>query len=178
MGWWGWWGWWGYRRADPLVSPIAIRAATRRPVAVALDKAPSPPHARKGCCSLPKPIGRIHLHSVFGSRFLIREPDFDISRDVMLGPKEERYQTCNWAMNFLAYSVVTWLAAVVEQLQTPGARVPRPRCAVYPQFILEVEFSLVHAMVQHIVFSWPDPFERAKVRCQESATSACWYESG
>ena len=64
---------------------------------------------------------------------------------------------------------------MVEQLQTPGARVPRPRCAVDPQFILEFDFSLVHAMVQRIVFPWPDPFERAKIRCQESAS---WYEGG
>jgi hypothetical protein len=75
------------------MSPIAIRAATRRPVAVALDKVPSLLHTRKGCCSLPKAICRIYLHSVLESRFLIREPDLDIRRDIMLGPKEERHQT-------------------------------------------------------------------------------------
>ncbi len=58
-----------------------------------------------------------------------------LRRDVMVGPKEERCQTRDWAVAFLAYGVVAWLAEVVEQLQTPGARVPSPRCAVDPQFI-------------------------------------------
>jgi hypothetical protein len=115
------------------------------------------------------------LHSFVEGHFLIRESDLGIRRNVILGPKEECYQTRVWAVEFLAYGIVAWFAAMVEQLQAPKARVPRPRCAVDQQGIFEVEFSLVHAMVQRIVFPWPDPFKRAKVRCQESASR---YEGG
>ncbi len=115
------------------------------------------------------------MHFVFKGQVLILEPDFNIRLDVMLGQKQERYQTRDWAVEFLAYGVVALLATVVEQLQMPWLLVPRPRCAVDQQFILEVYLSLVHAMVQSIAFPWQDPFKRAKVHCQESA---CWYESG
>ena len=71
-------------------------------------------------------------------------------------------------MPLLADRVVAWLTAVVEQLQTPGASVPRLRCAIYTQGICELDLSLIHGMIQRILFPWPDSFKRSKVRCQES----------
>ncbi len=51
--------------------------------------------------------------------------------------QEGRYPPVVWAVVFLADSSVVWLAAVVEQLQTPGASVPKPRCAVDTQVIFK-----------------------------------------
>ena len=101
-------------RVDLLVATVSIWAATRTPYAVAFDQAPAPPHAREGCCLLPKKLARVHLHAVFEGRFLIREPDFNILHDVVLAAQEERYQAGVWAVPLLADRVVAWLTAVVE----------------------------------------------------------------
>jgi hypothetical protein len=37
------------------------------------------------------------------------------------------------------------------------------------QVVFPFESSLIHAVVQHILFSWPGPFERAGVHRQERA---------
>lgn len=151
------------------MSSVIIWAVTRRPPTIALYQLPAPPYRRKGCGLLPKTMGRIHLHPILEGWFLIREPNFHIRRDVYFATQEEGYEAGIRAFKFLADRVVVWLTAVVEQLQTPGASVPRLRCAVYTQAIFELDLSLIHGMVQRIRYPWPDPFERSRVRCQESA---------
>ena len=114
-------------------------------------------------------MGRVQLHPVFDGRFLIREPDLHIWGYRMLAAQEEGYQTRVLTVNFFAHSVVVWCAAVVKQLQTSRASVPRPRCAVDTQVVFPFESSLSHAVIQHILLSWADPFERARVHCQQCA---------
>ena len=78
---WGWrWGWrWRWREVlDPFMSCVFIGTLTGRSCTVAFYHAPSLPHRRKGCCLLPKMMGRVHLHPISEGRFLIREPDFYI----------------------------------------------------------------------------------------------------
>jgi hypothetical protein len=130
---------------------------------------PSPPYRRKGCCLLPKTMGRVHLHPIFDGRFLVREPDFYMWWDCILAAQEESDQTRVWTVLFFNHGIVVWRAAVVKQLQAPRASVPKPRCAVNMQVVFPFESSLIHAVVQHILFSWPGPFERAGVHRQERA---------
>ena len=157
MGWWGW-GWlWGV--PNSFMSSVIIWAVTRRSPAITLYQMPAPPYRRKGCGLLPKKMGRIHLHPVLEGRFLIREPNFHIRRDVDFAAQEEGYQAGVWAFNFLADRVVVWLTAVIEQLQTPRARVPPPRRTIDTQVVFKFEPTLMHAVVQLILFSWTNPFE-------------------
>ena len=144
---------------NSFMSSVIIWAVTRRSPAITLYQMPAPPYRRKGCGLLPKTMGRIHLHPVLEGRFLIREPNFHIRRDVDFAAQEEGYQAGVCAFEFLADRVVVWLAAVVEQLQTPRARVPPPRCTVDTQVVFKFEPTLMHAVVQLILFSWTNPFE-------------------
>jgi hypothetical protein len=104
-------------------------------------------------------MGRIHLHSILEGRFLIREPDFHIRRDVYFATQEEGYQAGVWAFNFLADRAVVWLTVVFEQLQTPGARVPPPRRTIDTHVVFKFEPTLMHAVVQLILVPWTNPFE-------------------
>ena len=144
---------------NSFMSSVIIWAVTRRSPAITLYQMPAPPYRRKGCCLLPKTMGRIHLHPVLEGRFLIWEPYFHILRDVDFAVQEEGYQAGVWAFKFLADRVVVWLTAVVEQLQTPRARVPQPRRTVDTQVVFKFEPTLMHAVVQLILFSWTNPFE-------------------
>ena len=157
MGWWGW-GWlWGV--PNSFMSSVIIWAVTRRPPTIALYQLPAPPYRRKGCGLLPKTMGRIHLHPILEGWFLIREPNFHIRRDVYFATQEEGYEAGIRAFKFLADRVVVWLTAVVEQLQTPRARVPPPRRTIDTQVVSKFEPTLMHAVVQLILVPWTNPFE-------------------
>jgi hypothetical protein len=54
------------------------------------------------------------LDSIFETRFLVWEPDFDTRLDVLLTTQEIGGQISVRAVKFLAYCVVAWFAAVVE----------------------------------------------------------------
>jgi hypothetical protein len=163
--------WWRWRRADPLVPPVTVRTVTRRPTAVELDQVQSPQHRRKGCSLLPKTMGQIHLHPIFEGWFVILERDFYMWWDCILAAQEESYQTRAriWTVFFFTYSIVVWCTAVVKPFQVPRASVPKPWCTVDMQVIFPLKWSLIHAVVQHILLSWPDTFERAGVYRQERA---------
>ena len=104
-------------------------------------------------------MGRIHLHPILEGWFLIREPNFHIRRDVYFATQEEGYEAGIRAFKFLADRVVVWLTAVVEQLQTPRARVPPPRRTIDTEVVIKFEPTLMHAVVQLILVSWTNPFE-------------------
>ena len=144
---------------NSFMSSVIIWAVTRRPPTIALYQLPAPPYRRKGCGLLPKTMGRIHLHPILEGRFLIREPNFHIRRDVYFATQEEGYEAGIRAFKFLADRVVVWLTAVVEQLQTPRARVPPPRRTIDTQVVSKFEPTLMHAVVQLILVPWTNPFE-------------------
>jgi hypothetical protein len=75
----------------------------------------------------------------------------------LLCRKKAIYQTRVWTVLFFTHSVVVWCAAVVKQSQAPRASVSKPTCAVDMQVVFPFESSLIHAVVQHILLSWPDP---------------------
>ena len=141
------------------MSSVIIWAVTRRPPTIAFYQLPAPPYRRKGCGLLPKTMGRIHLYPVLEGRFLIWEPYFHIRRDVDFAAQEEGYEAGIRALKFLADRVVVWLTAVVEQLQTPRARVPPPRRTIDTQVVFKFEPTLMHAVVQLILVPWTNPFE-------------------
>jgi hypothetical protein len=90
---------------------------------------------------------------MFEGRFMVREPDFGTRLDVLLTKQEIGDQTSVRAVQFFAYCVVAWFAAVVDQLQAPRAGIPKPRRAVYEQLVFEINLSLIHRVVQRLLFS-------------------------